>query len=292
MTDESVTEWSVAEWSVTKAWAWRSCPRRFYVRYVLGLPPSQPASDSRVFGRMVHAGLQAAYEAARDQPGGGPAMSAYYDLAYAAIMDYGRGVGGEGGTIGRTARLDAAGVLEALLPWLRVPYPSSILAVERGFVVDIDGVRVRGVIDLALQTGPRSVHIRDWKSGALPEADQLPLNPQLGTYRLVAPLLWSWADEFDAGLYGVRAREERSISIGDDVARYVGARLLWHYYDSVDAAEARAAGAGLDQTYPTHPGSQCVTCDYASYCPLRAHLSLPVRDENEVAQGKQLLAHG
>jgi RecB family exonuclease len=268
-------------WSVSRAALWRECPLHYYLRYVAKATPSQPVSSALMHGRLVHTGLQAAYESARDTPvAPGAMMSAHCPPAHEAITAY---TDRDGAEITARWRRDAMGEVESLLEALRAPVPGAVLGVETSFELVVDGVTVRGVLDLALLTGARSVHIRDWKTGALPE--DIGLNPQLGTYHRAARTRWAFATKVTVGLYNTRRHEEISDVFAPETEAFVLDRLVSHYRDAAAVSEAvRHGRRSVREGYPARAGEHCASCDCRSYCPLFADVSLPVRDETVVRQ--------
>lgn len=237
-----------------------------------------------MYGRLVHAGLQGAYESARDEPGRGPTMAAYYPEAAAAIEDY-----ADRDPIMQRTRREAAIAVEALLAALPTPAAGAVLAVELPFTIVVNGVTIRGVIDLALQTSAISVHIRDWKTGELPES--IGIHPQMGVYHRAGRALWVFATHLTVGLYNTRRREERDGTFSAETETFVVDRLVSHYRNAMAAGEAvRHGRRSVVEAYPTTPGPNCSRCDYRSYCPLFASLVLPVRDADEVRlEGARIL---
>lgn len=230
-------------------------------------------------GRLVHAGLQAAYEAARDEGAqSGSMMATFYSDAHQAILDY-----TDQDPIWMRARHDAAAEVDSLLRVLPVPAPGAILAVELPLAVAVEDVTVKIVIDLVLLTGAYSIHIRDWKTGQLP-AD-IGLSPQLGTYHWAARQRWAFATTITVGLYNTRYHEELPGSFTPETASFVMERLVSHYREAVATGEAvRHGRRSIEDSYPPRPGPHCTGCGVRSYCPVFAAVTLPVRDENVVRQ--------
>jgi RecB family exonuclease len=272
----------MSDWSPSRSATWNTCRRLYWLRHIARVTPSQPVGSALMHGRLVHAGLQAAYEGARDEGAAPDAMmSVFYPYANQAIHDY-----TDTDPIHIRARRDAASEVSALLEALPVPAPGAILGVELPFEIVVDGVSIKGVIDLALLTSAFSVHIRDWKTGELP-AD-IEVNPQLGTYHREARARWSFATKITVGLYNTRQRRELPGQFSLDTEAFVLDRLVSHYRDMAAVHEAARHGRrSIQDSYPPQSGSHCSRCDCRSYCPLFAGASLPVRDEAVVRQEKE-----
>lgn len=264
----------------------RRCLRQFLLRYVLNAEPAQPDDIARVCGRVIHVGLAAAFTARAedriDGDRGSPQMARYYPVAEAAMMDspdYPLLPAAEA----MRAHAEVDRVLASILP----PHPAMILGVELPFEVVIEGERIVGIIDYAVRTGETSLHVRDWKSGAvtwLPSAD-----PAVPLYGLAAAQKWPWATTITVGLYPTRTRAEWLETLDLDQAGQTVARL------AADAQQERATVAELtadtvDALYPPSPGEHCRTCVVRSYCPrFRDIVDLPIRPGVDVVTEQKRL---
>lgn len=268
------------EWSPTRSAAWRACRLAYWLKYIAHAAPSQWVDGARMHGRLVHAGIAQAYEAACELAASpGDTMAAYAPYAVEAVTSH----SDDSGLLTDRRRAVAIGEIDALLAILPAPAPSEILGVERPFTFQARGVTFRVIVDLLLRTGPHAVHIRDWKTGVLP--DSITLNPQLGTYNAAVGALLTWVHTITVGLYNTRRHEELAGSFTQETTNHILGRLLEHHRAATQVASAVESGdlSAVD-AYPPTAGSSCSSCVFRSYCPLFARADLPVRDAEQVAR--------
>ena len=293
---------SARSWSVSQSHIMAECPRQWWFRYVAAATPAQPRAVKQIVGSAIHAGLEAAYQAVRTGKGipvsrGGfrraqdatlattaglvalAAFSAYWDTHGAGVREY--------------EREDAERMLLELLEVLITPFAWEILGVEEKFTLrtqpqsdDVPPVRVTGVMDLVLNTSTaaeKSIHIRDWKLGSVPEDPaELENNVQLCTYAAAAVYRWPWVKRVTVGLYSVRERREIITELHPDSIEHAAHQL------SFDAETARLR-VERNWVEPT-AGEHCGGCRFRSYCPAMNRMKPPVVDGVDVKAERARLA--
>jgi hypothetical protein len=253
--------------SISTRRRWLECPRAEWFTDIARAVPSNPPARVRMLGTVKHKGLEAAFREAAERPGTadhhnrhGRKMIVFAGVAEAAI----------GQAIFETdGRLDANDLDEcvdqvlAVLDTTYIPRSPWILGVEQEFRVGA----IRGVVDLILQTGALSVHLRDWKSGGLTgvvvEEDE-----QLALYAYWARLKFPWAHKITVGLYSLRRNRELIAEISPERAAVVADRVLGTKLDIDDAiALATQPGANPAEIFLPRQGDHCNACPFRSYCP-------------------------
>lgn len=278
-------------WSVSQTHAMAECPRAWWFRYVAAATPAQPRSVKQLIGSAIHAGLEAAYLAAKaDVAWAGSVMragrtmgsthglaalaafSAYWDANGAGVRDY--------------EREDAERLLLELLDMLITPRSWEVLGVEEKFSLrlfpqepDVSPVTVHGVMDLVFNTSvgdTKSIHIRDWKLGPVPTGEtELQRNAQLCAYAGAAVHRWPWVTRITVGLYSIRERREISTVLHPDSIERA-ARQLAH---DAETGRLRAEQKWVEPT----TGDHCGGCRFRSYCPKMNRAKPPVMDGVDVA---------
>lgn len=249
--------------SPSKKRKWDTCRLQWWFDYVAKALVPNVEPWPLVRGTAAHAGLATAYRlAAAEQlpPPPGRRMSHYEDAAldafHAALTPP---------YANRTDRIEAAGVLIELLATLPVPAPRAIVGVEQPFRLETPGGVIEGVIDLALRTGPRSLHIRDWKWSYTPEPED---SSQGATYNIAAPTLWDWAEQITIGFYSIKNRTERPVELDPEVRQL---RLEQLEYSGLEMADAMRMAAQSDiaaaEVFPPTLGEHCESCLFRAYCP-------------------------
>lgn len=269
---------ALVDWSVSRAELWRACPRQYLLIHVLRARPAIATSRDRGFGIVTHRAIQAAYAARASgsapvdgQPG---RMDGYLRNVLDALDDVDAPL---------RQRRDVAAAVAALLRRLPAPHPTAILGVEHSFELTHDGVRTRGVIDYAVRTGPSSIHVRDWKTGAVDsDPESLEGNLQMSTYDDAAHALWPWATTVTVGLYAVRQLRETIRELSRETVTFFRARSTRDAL-AVQDAVARVNADTVDDLFPARSGRHCGACVMRPYCPLFRDASLPLRGDVDVA---------
>jgi hypothetical protein len=251
-------------WSPTKVLRYRTCPRQW------ALMEAQPRGRRTGFdlglalplklGIIAHAGMQAVYETARDgfrpyRPG--EFMDVYSDAALDAI-----GCAAEGFELAETFEIiQVEEEVLAVLARLPRPRPSTVLGVELKLDDEVDGVPMVNVLDVILQTGSTSLHLRDWKRRnikSLPLSTALLDDPQMCSYRSAVARHFPWATRVTVGLYSLISNREVTVEL--PLARAQG----------VMAGEVATTRKAESDTLcrPTPDGENCERCPVKSLCPV------------------------
>lgn len=282
---------SVIVWSVSQSSAYQ-CPRQWWLNSVASTKPAQPEAPNRARGRAIHAAIEHAYQLATRQNFTPGFMIKFIEPALTVLWDL----------WGRHRRQDdynnTASQITTLFLTLPIPAPHAVLGIEEKATLEVSdefgSYRVNCVLDLVLQTGPTSAHIRDWKSGRID--DDVSRNVQLAVYDLAARTLWPWLTKVTVGLYSVaqnRETEPVELEIED---RHASVEDL--LYDASDAhaalSEVRQGILTVMDAFPTRPGERCSSCVFRSYCPEWSGALLPLRPgftTQDVARERARLAH-
>lgn len=284
-------------WSVSRMQAWQTCRYAYWLRYIARVAPSQNVSPERVHGRLVHAGLEAAFTAARFEPNGpglppmppNQKMIIYRREARHGVMS----ALIHGAPVANRQRDAAWHEVARVLEMIPVPAPGAIILIERHFSIHPGEFLVNGVIDYGVRTGPHSAHLRDWKTGAIPKTpEELKRNIQLAIYAAAIAGWFQWLRTLTVGLYSTRSGREVITTIGNDVIAWALGQI------ETIAREERSVGQLVHdgaqtarEAYPINSGQHCVRCDFRSYCPIFAKAPLPVRDPERVEKDKQRVTH-
>jgi hypothetical protein len=265
-------------WSPSRVLCYRSCPRQEALRYRQPITtaaattaprePGQGSVKTRV-GTATHAALQAAYEAAAAMlvHYANVRMSMFAEAATAALYSAWERLGLPFGATEEDPTADSSLLAQVesevldVLTRLPVPRPSAILGIEQELVVPTPGGRVmQGVLDLALQTGPDSLHIRDWKRKALralPKSTELPRDDAMAFYRFAAHTYWPHLRRVSVGLYSTISNREVVADLPLEIAESV---VLGH--------DLLAEHADADrERRPTPDGTNCTYCPVRDDCP-------------------------
>lgn len=264
--------------SASASIAWRTCPRQVLYKKLAKLAPASPQDPSRGYGILVHAGMQAAYEARRDAPVGTAvdSMTEHAEAAEAAILAH--DMPGRAHLVD-LARMDAYAAVSAVLKRLPGPKPENILGVEKAFRVPspIPGVILSGYMDLVLRVGKDSVHIRDWKTGKVSDdPETLESHPQVAIYAGAVASLWPQTGHTTVGLYAVREGRELTRRLSEETVEFFTHRVADDAVREREAAE-RVTTSTVDDTHPPRPGDHCSACPFRAYCPVFQKANVPIR---------------
>jgi hypothetical protein len=251
-------------WSPTKVLRYRTCPRQWAL---METRPRGPRAEYDLdlalplkLGIVEHSAMQAAYEAARDGLRlyrAGEYMAVYSDAALDALNAALEG-------FGLAESAEAAQLEEevlAVLDRLPRPRPGAIIGIEQRLDNVIDGVPFTNILDLILQTGATSLHLRDWKRRNikdLPKTLELLDNPQMCSYRSAVARHFPWATRVTVGLYSLISNREVSVEL--PLARA----------EETMAGEVATTRKAEQDTVsrPTPDGSNCQRCPVKAQCPV------------------------
>jgi len=259
----------MAQWSHSRIESYRSCPRKFFFRYVARVKqPEEPETLAQFAGSRAHEALEALYAAVRD--GGTPLLPdwlARFGAAWDAEWHGAIMMPDERSPEAHRAQVEG---------WLRdywtrhAPFTQSrTIDVERRiqFPLDPDGRHaMMGFVDRIARTSDGTWQIHDYKTNRrLPTQQDKDRDPQLAYYEI--GLRAMWPDE-------VRDVE-----------------LVWHFLAFNTALTSRRSPGQLESlrgealatigeieslgksetSYPTHESKLCDYCEYQSVCPARRH---------------------
>lgn len=251
-------------WSPTAVILARSCPLSWWLRYAEPDRPTRSGDDPeetpRMLGIVAHAGLAAAYRAARAGRSTDPTMTglvrtalkainaAWWDLALPVRSD---------------SRIVVMSEVEAALRVLPRPHPAAVLAVEEPMpFAGPSGTPFTATPDLVLRTGYDSVHIRDWKRRAasgLGKPADLAEDDQMCPYAVAVAARWPWVRRVSVGLYSVVSTRE--VVLADLPVESALERVRGHEV----TAHAMEHAAKFP---PTPDGSNCMRCVGRARCPV------------------------
>lgn len=249
-------------WSPSQVRSYRTCPRQWMLRYRSVDSSTREGGAnalprSLMLGTAAHAGLEAAYRAARESYAPATTMAVYADVAIDAIR-----VAWSHFTLDEDEdSIQVENEVVAVLHALPRPRPASISGVEIVLSDQIEGIPFVNVVDLILRTGPTSLHIRDWKRmslRSLPKTMDLGDDPQLCSYRHAVARHFPWVATVTVGLYSlVSNREvctELPLARADRVMRGVVATVCRAEDDT--------------ECVPTPDGTNCQRCPVKRRCPV------------------------
>jgi hypothetical protein len=234
--------------------------------------------------------LEAAFKAASREPrAAGHMMIVFRSAARRGIDTYHDKMG----VITQQQRDEAWHEVASVLEGIPVPAPGAIVLIEQPFAIQPGEFVIKGKIDYGVRTSEDSMHLRDWKTGAIPqEPEELIGNVQLAVYAAVVASWFAWLRRLTVGLYSTRTGREVSTVIGNKVIMSVLGRI------ETIATEERSVGqlvqdgaTTIAQAYPTTRGIHCASCDFRSYCPLFANADLPVINAGRVENDKKRVDH-
>ena len=256
---------AIRPWSPSASAAYRTCPRKWsygYGPHKTPYPAGTAAPLPAARGRVLHAALAAAYEAATVElatvpgPLTGARMDRYFRAARIAL---GEAWERERMPSDPAEALECVRTLTEVLQAQPVPAPGAIYAVERRIRVRTPGgLLVTIVPDLVLwRRRDRGVlRVRDWKSGTV-----TPHHVQRSQQLLIYAGLLAEGDPavtaVDIELYSLnRVAGHVDTTVSPD-------RII----EAIDRLERTAAKAEADTDPQPKPGPHCGSCPHRRICP-------------------------
>lgn len=238
--------------SVSSVLAYEECPRRYGLAYVQRVPPERLAPSHWRLGRVVHAGLEAAYKALAE--GAEPARVRDAALAGTRAAGEAEELQGEAGSLEQALALVESSTARLLLETT----PEQVLGVEvRLSGKGEGGVLVHGFVDVALRAGPDALELRDHKVTRKPRAEEeLRSDFQLGLYGWLARRRWSWAERVWVSHHYPLQDAVLRVELAPTAMEQAAARL-----------SLTALAAEKDKALAAHPGSHCQWCAWQPSCP-------------------------
>jgi putative RecB family exonuclease len=261
---------------------WRQCPRKWWFKYVEGLP-EPPPGEPAVLGSFVHLVLEKLLDLEPAQRTEEQARSLATSLFNDELVTR-----GDWKALGH----DAAGILRfkqkawTTLQAFFAAFPPAIVQPvhqELRLSVEIDGVPFRGFVDLverdadvdATADGAPAIVVTDYKTGKPPETGK-PWSDEQNAEKLLQPLWYAAAlaemgqyrptrarllyfTAIDDGSGGLRASTGSLVAdVDDDALSRARAELVRRWQEIGDA---KAAGGA-----PSNPGPLCGWCAFVSHC--------------------------
>ncbi len=127
------------------------------------------------------------------------------------------------------------------------------LLLEKRFAIDMDGIRLEGVVDRIEDRAPGGVEVIDYKSGSAPDRNMAERNLQLLIYAIACTEAWSLRPE-RVSLYYLATNSVHSWAVTES---------------DIDDARQRVAATARqirDAAFKPRTGSHCRRCDYLRAC--------------------------
>jgi RecB family exonuclease len=235
--------------SYTQVSLYRSCPLCYKLQYIDGLKTKERGYFS--FGTTMHSCAEYFYKVGAPPPPSLEEMLRYYEQKWlsrgyesaeeeARYKAYGREI------LKKFCEIHSAG--------FRLP-----IATEQNFMLDIDGVKLRGFIDRVDKLESGGLAVVDYKTNKdLFTADYLAEDLQLTIYQLAAEQKWRLPVE-KLTLYHLRSNTPCSVPPRSREKLEAARNLV------LDTAENITAGK-----FPAIENSFC-PCDFPQYCPYYRH---------------------
>lgn len=239
--------------SFSRLQRFEQCPLSFKLHYI-DQRKSEPGVPLR-FGKAIHAVLETLLGEAVATRATGPLSSAR------AIELFGP-EWAKASLVGLELFAQGVAILKQFVRDEGVLDPSSVLATEKEFRLEIGGFSVLGFIDRVNRVDDETVEIVDYKTNhQLFTRDEVDASLQMSLYELAARQLWPWAKKvrltFWMLRHGLRQTTTRTA-------------------DELDAAKAYVEAMGKQteaaSDYPARVHSGCTYCDHRSACPAYAEV--------------------
>lgn len=256
---------------------WKQCPRRWWYRYVEGLP-EPPPGEPAVLGTFVHEVLEHLLDSppAERTPDTARAIATERFAAFSQRGDY------------KALRFDESATKRfkhkawvAISAYFAEFSPTQVEPVRQEMRVkaEIDGVPFFGIIDLLerdASAGGDAVIVTDYKTGTPPDTDK-PWSAERNAEKLLQPmwyaaalmemgehsptlarlLYFTAAETSDGGLVGRTGTLAAPVEEGAIAAAKAELALRWR-----QIGEAQEAGVA-----DANPGVLCGWCPFVAHCP-------------------------
>jgi RecB family exonuclease len=252
--------------SFTQISLYRSCPLSYKLQYIDGLKPKEKSYFS--FGTTMHACAERFFRVNTPPPPSLEELLQYYEenwlsQGYASPEEEARYKGYGKDILTRFWEIHQAD--------FRLP-----IAIERNFIIDIEGIKLRGFIDRVDKLESGGLSIIDYKTNQeLFTADYLAGDLQLTIYQMAAEQTWQLPVE-RLTLYHLRSNTACTCPPRERGQIEQTRRLV------LDVADGITKG-----NFPAIEGPFC-PCDFPEYCPYYRHQFLsttPRRDRQAVLPG-------
>ena len=179
--------------SVSQVKTYLACPRKYELRYVLGIPPETRALNL-AFGSAIHEGLAAYYVALKNgtEPNRDEVLATFSDSIDEALNDHPPVLLDDDENAG-TVKDKGVALLEVFLS--HVERPDRVLAVEQPFAVDVKDPRsgniieeqFTGVLDALVEIEGHQVILEHKTAAKKWSQDQIDHDLQAGAYLAAIP---------------------------------------------------------------------------------------------------------
>jgi putative RecB family exonuclease len=252
--------------SFTQISLYRSCPLCYKLQYIDGLKAKEKSYFS--FGTTMHACAERFFRVNTPPPPSLPELLEFYNQNWLSqgyespeeeerYREYGKEI------LKRFWEIHSAN--------FRLP-----IAIERNFVVDIEGIKLRGFIDRVDKLESGGLAVIDYKTNKeLFTADYLASDLQLTIYQMAAEHTWGLPVE-RLTLYHLRSNTPCHCPARDTAQLDKARRLILDVADGITRGD-----------FPAVEGPFC-PCDFAEHCPYYRHQFLtaaPRSPQQEVLPG-------
>lgn len=239
--------------SFSRLQRFEQCPLSFKLHYI-DKRKAEPGVPLR-FGKAVHAVLEALVGEAIARRTTGP-------LSEARVVDLWGQAWAQADLVGVELFAEGLAMLKQFVRDEGVLEPTTVLAIEKEFRLQIGGFTVLGFMDRVNWLDDETLEIVDYKTNhQLFTRDEVDASMQMSLYELAARQLWPWVKNvrltFWMLRHGIKQTTSRS---AEDLA----------------AAEAYVATLGRQTetatAFPARLHSGCTWCDHRSACPAYAEV--------------------
>lgn len=239
--------------SFSRLQRFEQCPLSFKLHYI-DQRKSEPGVPLR-FGKAIHAVLETLL-------GEAVATRTTGQLSSARAIELFGPEWAKANLVGLEFFAQGVAILKQFVRDEGVLDPSTVLATEKEFRLDIGGFSVLGIIDRVNRIDDETVEIVDYKTNhQLFTRDEIDASLQMSLYELAARQLWPWAKKvrltFWMLRHGLRQTTTRTA-------------------DELEAAKAYVEAMGKQteaaSEYPARVHSGCTYCDHRSACPAYAEV--------------------
>ncbi|MBZ5566892.1 MAG: ATP-dependent helicase [Acidobacteriia bacterium] len=232
--------------SATSIDAFDTCPLKYKLMRDWRIPG--PASAAMLYGKIMHDVLRDLHQAilAGRPRSQGEILQCFRDLIAAAAFD---------DELQRALfeQQGAKQLIQYAAARAQGP-PPPILAVEKTFEMQVDGVRVRGRMDRVDRLDAGRVRVIDFKTGSPFDQEKADKSLQLSIYAIAARKTFD-AEPFELAIYNLEDNSEVTTVRDDQELVETRAKIA-------EVAEGIAAGF-----FEPKPGFHCRSCGYCNLCP-------------------------
>lgn len=248
--------------SFSRLQRFEQCPLSFKLHYI-DKRKAEPGVPLR-FGKAVHAVLEALVGEAIATRTTGP-------LSEARVIDLWGQAWAQADLVGVELFAEGLAMLKQFVRDEGVLEPTTVLAIEKEFRLQISGFTVLGFMDRVNWLDDETLEIVDYKTNhQLFTRDEVDSSLQMSLYELAARQLWPWVEDVRLTFWMLRHGIKQTTS---------------RTAEDLEAAKAYVATIGRQTetatAFPARLHSGCTWCDHRSACPAYA----------EVVDGSKEIVH-